>query len=88
MYFRYLTVWTFLSKESAEFFIRIKNALDASEGKAVPENIILYENDRKKPTRLSVENKESGNMIFFQVVPGQSKITKGNVLYNCESLQQ
>lgn len=72
------------SKESAEFFMRLKNVHDACQGKSLEPNIVVYENNRILPTRLSIENKDSGKTIFFRVVPGQGKGEKGNVLYRCE----
>ncbi|CAG9323583.1 unnamed protein product [Blepharisma stoltei] len=72
------------AREIEEFCTRLKNVYDVYEGKPFPTNIVLYENSRTLPTRLCVENKDTGKTVFFRLVPGQGKLEKCNVLYRCE----
>lgn len=71
-------------RQVADIFIRLKNFNDASEGKKVGPDLVVYENNRINPTRLSVENRTNGTTIFFKAVPGQGKVEKKLVAYKCE----
>ena len=71
-------------RQTAEYFIRIKKASEASKGGPACD-LVLYENNRYNPTRLSVESKPSGDTIFFKIVPGQTLTTKKDILYTCET---
>lgn len=72
-------------RQTADVFIRLKNANDAQEGKPVCPDVVIYENNRLNPTRLCVENRTSGYSIFFKGVAGQGKVEKKMALYKCES---
>ena len=71
-------------RQVSDVFIRLKTASDSAEGKEIGPDLIVYENNRLNPTRLSVENRVNGRAIFLKAVPGQSKIEKKMVLYKCE----
>lgn len=71
-------------RQVADVFIRLKTASDAAEGKETGPDLVVYENNRLNPTRLSVENRANGKTIFLKAVPGQGKTEKKMVLYKCE----
>ncbi|CAG9310092.1 unnamed protein product [Blepharisma stoltei] len=75
-------------RNSAEFFMRLKYIHDASQGSNLAENIQIYENNKTLPTRLIVQNKETGNKLYFRIIPGQGSVRKGNILYKCEECQE
>lgn len=72
------------SQQSAEMFIRIKNVHNAISQRRNCE-VLLYENNRYTPTRLSVESRPSCKTIFFRIVSGQDVCAKKDILYNCET---
>lgn len=55
------------AKQSAEMLVRLKRAYDISQGKVSEPDLVLYENFRNNPTRLSVENKITSSTVFFRV---------------------
>lgn len=71
-------------RQTADVFIRLKNASDAQEGKPLCPDIVIYENNRLNPTRLCAENRATGFSVFFKAVPGQGKVDKKWALYKCE----
>ncbi|CAG9314669.1 unnamed protein product [Blepharisma stoltei] len=75
------------SKQASEFFFRIKNAYDSSQGKQVDPDLALYENSRANPSRLSIENKSTGKTFFFRLVSQQPKTDKSSALFRCETCE-
>lgn len=72
------------SQQSAEMFIRIQKANNAlSQGRNC--DVLLYENNRYNPTRLSVESRPKGETIFFRIVSCQNVCGKKDILYVCET---
>jgi hypothetical protein len=71
-------------RQVADVFIKLKNVNDVADGKPISPDIIVYENNRISPTRLSVENRTNGHTIFLKVIPGQGKLEKKMVMYKCE----
>jgi hypothetical protein len=71
-------------RQTADVFIRLKNAFDASQGKEPSPDLVVYENSRAHPTKLCVENKTTGQSILFKIVPGQGKTEKKLVLFKCD----
>ncbi|CAG9329738.1 unnamed protein product [Blepharisma stoltei] len=55
------------SKQSAEFLVRLKRVYDQNQGIMPEPDLILYENSKNQASRLSVENKVTGNTIFFRL---------------------
>lgn len=71
-------------RQVADVFIKLKIVGDAAEGKKIGPDLVVYENSRVNPTRLSVENRTNRKTIFLNAVPGQGKVEKKMVLYKCE----
>ena len=76
------------SVQVADVFIKLKNANDLAEGKPIFPDLVVYENNRANPTRLSVENRTGNFTIFLSVVPGQGKVEKKMALYSCEQCSE
>ncbi|CAG9329361.1 unnamed protein product [Blepharisma stoltei] len=75
------------SKQASEFFFRIKNAYNSSQGKQVDSDLTTYENHNTSPSRLSIENKSTGKTIFFRLVAEQPSAEKIATLFKCESCE-
>jgi hypothetical protein len=71
-------------KQTAEMFARIRTAYDYVNGKETG-LLMLYENHRYNPSRLSVDNKLTGKFIFFKIIPGQLMTKKIDLKYCCET---
>ena len=83
-YFKLCEELNLNSKQSVEFFSRIKNVHNYFKGSPLY-NIVMYENSRTYPTRLCIENQTSKKSVFFKIVPQQAPTEKKNVNYYCES---
>jgi hypothetical protein len=75
-------------RQTAEVFIKLKNSFDRSMGKGKSQDLIVYENSRINPTRLCLENRNSGCSIFFSAIPGQKQVERSEVFYSCEQCEK
>lgn len=71
-------------RDLCEFLLKLKIAHDFKKGKPVSD-LLLYENDRDDPTRLSVEDRLRSITYFFKRIPGQNSADKPNILFQCEA---
>lgn len=72
------------SQELSGVLLRLKIAYDASKGKPVTD-LVLYENSRTYPSRLSVESRLSSRTYFFRLLEGQRSVDKLQAKYRCEA---
>lgn len=70
-------------RELAEILMRLKIAFDASKGKPVAD-LVLYENNRAYPSRLSVESRITRRTYFFRLLEDQHSVDKLAAKYKCE----
>lgn len=61
----------FSTRETGDFALRLKNAYDSVQGRPVEPDVVIYENNRAFPSRISIESRLTGQMYFFKLSSGQ-----------------